>query len=74
MEQLQREIEMDKKVKCSCCGTMVDSLAIFPNDMCLSCYAMEQDAREKAIGTVRYMEELRLTILGTFGSPVKGRK
>jgi len=65
---------MGEKVQCSCCNRTIDKLEMFPNEMCLSCYEMEQNAREKAIGTVRYMEELRMTILGTFGSPVKGRK
>ena len=65
---------MDKKVKCSCCGTMVDKLELFPNDMCLSCYEMEQYAREKAIGTARYMDELFMDIMVGFGGTKKGKK
>ena len=74
MEQLRREIEMDKKVKCSCCGTMVGKLELFPNDMCLSCYEMEQYAREKAIGTARYMNELYADIMVGFGGNKKGKR
>lgn len=53
---------------CTRCAATVNKLDLFPRGICVNCYAADQDAHERKMGTAAYMRQLERDMRRGFGA------